>query len=114
MRIVRRKTRWITLLFVVVVCAGTEMPAVTQQYPTKPVLIIEPFGTGGGPDLLARTLAQQLSKLWGQPVTVENVPGAGATAGPCTSREVATRRVYVAHHYQCSSIQRCLLKESAV
>ena len=58
------------------------MPAVTQQYPTKPVLVIEPFGTGGGPDLLARTLAQQLSKLWGQPVTVENVPGAGATAGP--------------------------------
>jgi Uncharacterized protein conserved in bacteria len=80
--IVRRNTRWITLLFVVVVCAGTEMPAVTQQYPTKPVLVIEPFGTGGGPDLLARTLAQQLSKLWGQPVTVENVPGAGATAGP--------------------------------
>ena len=58
------------------------MPAVTEQYPTKPVLVIEPFGTGGGPDLLARTLAQQLSKLWGQPVTVENVPGAGATAGP--------------------------------
>ncbi len=58
------------------------MPASTQQYPTKPVLVIEPFGTGGGPDLLARTLAQQLSKLWGQPVTVENVPGAGATAGP--------------------------------
>ena len=58
------------------------MPAVTQQYPTKPVLVIEPFGAGGGPDLLARALAQQLSKLWGQPVTVENVPGAGATAGP--------------------------------
>ncbi|HTG14081.1 MAG TPA: tripartite tricarboxylate transporter substrate-binding protein, partial [Blastocatellia bacterium] len=71
-----------TLLFIVVVCAGTEMPAVTQQYPTKPVLIIEPFGTGGGPDLLARALAQQLSKLWDQPVTVENIPGAGATAGP--------------------------------
>src|SRR6476659_10980009 len=80
--IVRRNARGITLLFVVVVCAGTEMPAVTQQYPTRPVLVIEPFGTGGGPDLLARTLAQQLSKLWGQPVTVENIPGAGATAGP--------------------------------
>jgi tripartite-type tricarboxylate transporter receptor subunit TctC len=79
---VRRNTRWITLLFVVVVCAGTEMSAVTQQYPTKPVLVIEPFGAGGGPDLLAHALAQQLAKLWGQPVTVENVPGAGATAGP--------------------------------
>jgi tripartite-type tricarboxylate transporter receptor subunit TctC len=44
--------------------------------------VIEPFGAGGGPDLLARALAQQLSKLWGQPVTVENISGAGATAGP--------------------------------
>src|SRR5258707_15520380 len=52
------------------------------QQPTKPVLVIEPFGAGGGPDLLARALAQQLSKLWGQAVTVENIPGAGATAGP--------------------------------
>jgi tripartite-type tricarboxylate transporter receptor subunit TctC len=53
-----------------------------QNYPAKPVHIIEPFGLGGGPDLLARTLAPKLSQLWGQPVTVENQPGAGATAGP--------------------------------
>ena len=57
-------------------------PALAEDYPTKPVQLIEPFGTGGGPDLLARALAQQLSKLWGQPVTVENIPEAGATAGP--------------------------------
>src|ERR1700731_2507852 len=48
----------------------------------KPVRLIEPFGAGGGPDLLARALAQKLSELWNQPVTVENIPGAGATAGP--------------------------------
>ena len=42
----------------------------------------QPFGLGGGPDLLARALAQKLSEVWGQPVTVENHPGAGATAGP--------------------------------
>lgn len=44
--------------------------------------LIEPFGAGGGPDLLGRALAQKLTGLWGQPVTVENVPGAGATVGP--------------------------------
>ena len=60
----------------------TNVPAVTEAYPTKPVRLIEPFGVGGGPDLLARALAQQLSKLWGQAVAVENIPGAGATAGP--------------------------------
>jgi tripartite-type tricarboxylate transporter receptor subunit TctC len=54
----------------------------SQDYPAKPVRIVEPFGTGGGPDLLARALAPKLSELWGQPVTVENVPGVGATAAP--------------------------------
>jgi tripartite-type tricarboxylate transporter receptor subunit TctC len=54
----------------------------SQDYPTKPVRLIEPFGAGGGPDLVSRALAQELTELWGQSVTVQNVPGAGATAGP--------------------------------
>src|SRR5580704_13534807 len=55
---------------------------VSQDYPSKPVRMIEPFGAGGGPDLLSRALSPQLSKLWGQPVTVENHSGAGSTAAP--------------------------------
>jgi len=54
----------------------------SQDYPSKPVRIIEPFGVGGGPDLLARALSPKLSEHWGQPVTVENHPGAGSTVGP--------------------------------
>jgi tripartite-type tricarboxylate transporter receptor subunit TctC len=54
----------------------------SHDYPRKPVRLIEPFGAGGGPDLVSRALAQKLTELWGQPVTVENVAGAGATAGP--------------------------------
>jgi len=53
-----------------------------SSYPTKPVRIIEPFGAGGGPDLVARVISPKLSELWGQPVTVENHPGAGSTAAP--------------------------------
>ena len=53
-----------------------------QQYPAKPVRIIEPFGAGGGPDVLARELSRKLSALWGQQVTVENHPGAGSIAAP--------------------------------
>jgi tripartite-type tricarboxylate transporter receptor subunit TctC len=52
------------------------------DYPTKPVRLIEPFGAGGGPDLVSRALAPKLAEIWGQPVTVQEVPGAGATAGP--------------------------------
>jgi tripartite-type tricarboxylate transporter receptor subunit TctC len=55
---------------------------VSQDYPSKPVRIIEPFGAGGGPDLIARALSPKLSELWGQPVTVENHPGAGSTVAP--------------------------------
>jgi tripartite-type tricarboxylate transporter receptor subunit TctC len=58
------------------------MQQTSQDYPTKPVRLIEPFGAGGGPDLVGRALAQKLTGLWGQAVTVENVPGAGATVGP--------------------------------
>jgi tripartite-type tricarboxylate transporter receptor subunit TctC len=62
--------------------SATNLAASARDYPAKPVRIIEPFGAGGGPDLLARALAPKLSELWGQSVTVENIPGAGATAGP--------------------------------
>ncbi len=53
-----------------------------QDYPAKPVRVIDPFGAGGGPDLLARALSPKLSELWGRVVTVENHPGAGSTEGP--------------------------------
>src|SRR6478672_5133122 len=62
--------------------SSTNLAASARDYPAKPVRIIEPFGAGGGPDLLARALAPKLSELWGCPVTVENHSGAGATAGP--------------------------------
>ena len=65
-----------------VFCSLALMMQSSQNYPTKPVRMVEPFGAGGGPDVLARALGPKLSELWGQPVTVENHPGAGSTAGP--------------------------------
>jgi tripartite-type tricarboxylate transporter receptor subunit TctC len=51
------------------------------QFPTRPVRIVLPYAAGGGGDQLTRALAQSLSETWGQPVVVENRPGAGATIG---------------------------------
>jgi tripartite-type tricarboxylate transporter receptor subunit TctC len=50
-------------------------------FPNKPVKIIVPSAPGDGSDLLARLLAQKLTERWGQPVTVENRPGAGGVVG---------------------------------
>lgn len=49
--------------------------AQSTNFPTKPVRIITPFPVGGGPDGIARLTADKLSRLWGQPVMVENRPG---------------------------------------
>ena len=51
-------------------------------FPVGPVRFVEPFGAGGGPDLLARELAAWLAVAWGRPVAVENLPGEGSTAAP--------------------------------
>ena len=59
------------------------MPAIVlaQTYPTKPVKLVVAYAAGGGVDTVARALAQELSGGLGQPVVVENRPGANSLIG---------------------------------
>src|SRR5262249_45228256 len=60
-------------------CACAHVGA--QQYPQKPVRLIVASAAGGGVDVLARIIAPKLNELMGQPVIVDNRPGAGSTIG---------------------------------
>lgn len=60
---------------------ATSALAQVEDYPSKRVTIIVPYSAGGATDVLARRMAEGLSGLWDETVTVENRPGAGATLG---------------------------------
>jgi tripartite-type tricarboxylate transporter receptor subunit TctC len=56
-------------------------PASAQDFPTRPMKLIAPLAPGGATDLVARILAERVGRYLGQPMVVENRPGAGGTVG---------------------------------
>jgi tripartite-type tricarboxylate transporter receptor subunit TctC len=64
-------------LAVVALGAFALAPTVAQDYPTRPVTMVVPFAAGGAGDILSRMIAPRLEKKWGQPMVVDNRPGAG-------------------------------------
>lgn len=61
----------------------------SQEYPTRPIRVIVGLAPGGGGDIFARTMSEELRKAWGVPVVVENRPGGGETIGARACAESA-------------------------
>src|SRR4051812_45658672 len=59
----------------------TTAVASAAQYPARPIRLIVAFPAGGGVDIVARTVGEKLSPRLGQPVVIDNRPGAGTTLG---------------------------------
>lgn len=73
------RRQWILSSLAVLASAGIA-PAMAQAFPSRPLRIVVPFGAGGVADLTARVVAQKMAESLGQPVLVENRPGAGGVA----------------------------------
>src|SRR5262245_62067916 len=69
-----RTARWLCGM-VLLLALGTPLPA--QQFPTKPITFVGPYAAGGNVDISARVLQAGIGDALGQPILIENRPGAG-------------------------------------
>ena len=76
----------------VAVAAVFSGPVIAQDFPTKPVTLLCPWPAGGTTDQYLRALAQLAGKYLGQPVVVENKPGAGGAATDHATRAAMAAR----------------------
>ncbi len=68
------------ILGLIVLCAAP-LPANAQDYPNKPIRLVVPFPPGGPNDIIGRVVGQKMQELLGQPIVIDNRPGAGGTLG---------------------------------
>ncbi|MGZ5078315.1 MAG: tripartite tricarboxylate transporter substrate binding protein [Usitatibacter sp.] len=96
------------LLISLVVFFAPAAAVAQSNWPDKPIHIIVPFTAGSGTDIIARTLAEPMSRALGQPIVIENRPGAGGTLGAAQVAKSApdgyTLLVHSAGHVANSSI----------
>src|SRR6185295_15728238 len=76
-------------LAVCVICAAASGPALAEEFPSRTVKMVMGFGPGGLADIAGRSIGQVMSQSMGQPVVIENMPGAGASNAALTLARAA-------------------------
>ena len=105
--------RWLAAAALALLAAPAAWAQGAAAFPSKPLKIVVTFTTGGAPDILARLIGDRLAADWGQPVVIDNKPGAGGNTGAdfvairpatatrsCSARSARTRST-------ARSIRRC-------
>jgi tripartite-type tricarboxylate transporter receptor subunit TctC len=75
------RVAWLGLVALIAATFGAPVPVSAQNFPNQRVTIVVPFGAGSVTDIMARIIADEASKRWGQQVLVENRPGLAGTTG---------------------------------
>ncbi|MEA3024364.1 MAG: hypothetical protein QOK01_3216, partial [Alphaproteobacteria bacterium] len=75
------KQHWIAMALAAGFAAFAGVAATAEPYPAKPIRLIVTFPPGGSTDILARALQPHLEKRLGQPIVIDNRPGAGGAIG---------------------------------
>lgn len=95
-------TSFAMLAVIACIAGASHAQSIVSRYPEKPIKIIVPFAPGGSVDVLARVVGQKMQEHWGQPVIVENRPGAstliGTTAAAKSPPDGYTLIVSVSNH----------------
>jgi len=95
----KRHTLRLAAAMAVVASAALPLLAQAQAWPSKPVTLVVPFAAGGPTDVVARTLAQSMTRSLGQTVVVENRTGAGGTlAAASVARGTPDGYTFLIHH----------------
>ena len=76
-----QRRNWIKSVAILAAAFAAPWAAAQGDWPSRPVTLIVPFAAGGTTDIVARLVGQKLSQMWGQPVVVEDRPGAGGNIG---------------------------------
>src|SRR5438309_11778301 len=89
LRLVRKQLLRLFLPAIIAAHAGMARAQEPAPYPSRPIHLIVPFPAGGPSDLVARLIGQRMSQDWGQPVIIENRPGANTLIGAQAAAKAA-------------------------